>query len=60
MNEFTRESLVQVVHHYYPVGFPPEEDNYDEPLLAFQRTLEHLGATPPLQPGLSWRTFNSL
>jgi hypothetical protein len=41
MNELTRESLVQVAHHYYPVGFPPEEDNYEEPLLAFQRTLEH-------------------
>jgi len=41
MNEFTQESLVRIAHHYYPVGFPPEEDNHDEPLLAFQRTPEH-------------------
>jgi hypothetical protein len=41
MNALTQESLVRIAHHYYPVGFPPEEDNYDEPLLAFQRTLEH-------------------
>jgi len=41
MNELTQETLVRIAHHYYPVGFPPEEDNYDEPLLAFQRTPEH-------------------
>ncbi|PTL79614.1 hypothetical protein [Vitiosangium sp. GDMCC 1.1324] len=41
MNELTQEALVRIAHHYYPVGFPPEEDNYDESPLAFQRTPEH-------------------
>ncbi len=41
MSDLGREALIRIVEHYYPRGFPPEEDDLRLPEQAFERTPEY-------------------
>ncbi len=59
MNELTQADLIRLAHRYYPKGFPPEEDNYDEPLLAYQRTPEHQRWRAAWEEFLEWPRWDA-
>jgi hypothetical protein len=62
MSDLTREALIQTAEHYYPKGFPPEEDDLRLPEQAFERTPEYArwlglwGQAPVVE---QWRTLKS-
>ncbi|ADO67903.1 hypothetical protein [Stigmatella aurantiaca] len=60
MSGFTRESLIDIARHYYPAGFPIEEDDYRQPLLAHQRTPEHERWRSAWGKALKWERWDSL
>lgn len=59
MSELTQADLVRIAHQYYPMGFPPEEDNYNEPLLAFQRTPEHQRWRAAWEKFMQWERWDA-
>jgi hypothetical protein len=60
MSELTQEALVQVVRQYYPSGFPVEQDDYSQPLLANQRTPEHQRWRAAWESALAWEQWRTL
>jgi hypothetical protein len=60
MSELTQDALVQVVRQYYPAGFPVEEDDYSQPLLAHQRTPEHQRWRLAWEQALHWEQWSAL
>lgn len=60
MSELTQEALVQIAHQYYPVGFPVEQDDYSQPLLAYQRTPQHQRWRMAWERALAWEQWRTL
>ncbi|MDY7232755.1 hypothetical protein [Hyalangium rubrum] len=60
MSDFTREELIRVAHHYYPVGFPVETDTPEQPLHPYQRTAEYGRWLAAWEQALAWKDWDSL
>jgi hypothetical protein len=62
MSDLTPEVLIRIAEHYYPKGFPPEEDDPRLPEQAFERTPEYArwlglwGQAPAVE---RWRALKS-
>jgi hypothetical protein len=54
MSELIQEALVGIVRQYYPSGFPVEGDDYSQPFLAHQRTVEHERWRAAWKEALAW------
>jgi hypothetical protein len=60
MSELTREALISTARQYYPSGFPVEQDDYSQPLLAHQRTPEHERWQAAWKKALAWEQWDRL
>src|SRR5437868_3979846 len=60
MSEFTKEALLGIARQHYPSGFPVEQDDYREPLLAHQRTPEHERWRAAWKKALAWEQWERL
>lgn len=62
MSDLTQEALIRIAEHYYPRGFPPDEDDLRLPEQTFERTPEYarwlgLWGQPPVVE--LWRELKS-
>lgn len=62
MSDPTQEALIRIAEHYYPRGFPPDEDDLRLPEQSFERTPEYarwlaLWGQPPVVE--RWRQLKS-
>lgn len=60
MSELIREELIRVAHRFYPTGFPVEQDDYSQPLLAHQRSPEHERWRAAWKQALEWEPWARL
>lgn len=60
MSELTREELIRVAHHYYPVGFPVETDTPEQALHPYQRTAEYQRWLAAWDKALAWKEWDLL
>jgi hypothetical protein len=60
MSEFTSELLLSIARQHYPSGFPVEQDDYRQPLLAHQRTPEHERWRVAWKKALAWGQWDQL
>ncbi|WP_143076090.1 hypothetical protein [Stigmatella erecta] len=60
MSELTQDELVELVHQYYAKGFPAEEDDHSQALLAYQRTPEHERWRLCWERALAWDEWRTL
>ncbi len=60
MSEFTKEVLLGIARQHYPSGFPAEQDDYRQPLLAHQRTPEHERWRAAWKKALAWEQWDQL
>lgn len=51
--------LSRVAHHYYPFGFPLDEDDDEEPVPAYQRTPEFLRWQEAWEKSLAWKEWKA-
>lgn len=56
----TREELIRIAHDYYPKGFPPEQDDYTQRPLAFQRTPEFQRWSEAWKRAMAWEQWATL
>jgi hypothetical protein len=59
-NDPRAAELIRVARDFYPAGFPPWEDDHDEPVLAYQRTPEYQRWEAAWEVALRWRHWASL
>lgn len=60
MSELTRDALVAMARQFYPSGFPVDQDDYSQPLLAHQRTPEHGRWRAAWEKALKWEQWDQL
>ncbi|MBN1205899.1 MAG: hypothetical protein JXB05_13365 [Myxococcaceae bacterium] len=60
MNDLTRASLVGIARHFYPAGFPVEEEDLSAPTPAHQRTPEHERFMAAWEKALAWPEWKTL
>lgn len=60
MTNLSKEELLTIAHEYYPVGFPPEMDDYSEPTPAYQRTTESRRWAAAWERAMAWEKWNAL